>query len=122
VITFPATIWAGGTINAQNSKIKNVDVTGNFEVIIFVTNGNTYSYAWTNSVASLPNFTQIGVSLPTSPVFGNGSCTVTVRNIGDTDGYNAIWLDDLAIDGASPSWGDNFSTNTDANLTGDKEK
>ncbi|MBN8216804.1 MAG: hypothetical protein J0L75_09175 [Spirochaetes bacterium] len=122
VISFPANVNVGSAITGGKSFMKTISVTGSLEVQFFVTNNIAWGAWWTNSVGNVASFTLFSTPGGNVAAAGTGICAITVKNISDTDGFNAIWIDDLAHDGAPANYQQNFGSLLDANLTGDKEK
>lgn len=116
----------GATFTIFDWKMKAIGVSGPIEVTVAVSNmGTTVNQAVANVTISsdIPSF-----SLQTGPLAGNTTVAQTwqyyfiVRNNGDTDGSNTVWIDNVNLSGTGtwPSPFD-FSGVTDGQLIGGTE-
>ncbi len=99
----------GGTINGFSGTVRSSTNSGSLAIILSASNidGSTALLVATNFIASgsePTQFTSFTASLTTVITFQANKTIawiITVTNISDPDGLNAVWLDDLTLSGVS---------------------
>lgn len=121
-ISFPGTVAGCITTVTNWCIMRTVQVTGNLSVIITVSNASS-TICWTNNILNVANYSSMpGNSVSSVTVGISGGCSISVKNTGDTDGFNALWIDDVYLGGTTLCYSNDFATATDNDLVGDKLK
>lgn len=119
IISFPGSIGMNMTPVSVSCALRTASVSGNLEVVVMLTNG-LYSCPWTNMAGNLSTFTShTGTVVGGTPPMGACTVVISVKNLSDTDDFNALWVDD--IDVMTAIYSEGFAALLDNMLTGHTE-
>jgi len=123
LISFPGTLTGAPAVSVAYSRVTlwNVASGGTFDITFIVSNANATN-SWTNSIPSTARSMSNGITVTGTVGAGPGGCTVSVKNVSDSDGFNIVQIEYIYLGGASVAYTNAFTTTLNSDLIGDLER